>query len=275
MNSPVDQVSLEEMAADLRALPDGPLKISQANALAWAVLDNLPLLYTGQPSEEDKRLARFIDVAMDAGAMAEVINPARQADGYGTLFEEMCRSGYDPIVSLLLERGAAVNGPAYRNNTFTPLMVAVAGDCQSTAELLVRAGADIHLSSMHGGSAMSIAVSRGCHEIQEWLHSLGARTDQVDKEGRNLLHHVFENLDDLSQSGACASIRRLMLWGVDIAQADNAGRTPRALALDEAVNSTDVYLTAIDAAHAERIALDMAAATPAVAATPPRPRRLI
>ena len=120
----------------------------------------------------------FVDVAtllLDAGACLECRNNA----GSDTPLTAVARKGNDAIVALLLARGAEVDAgnPLDANNT-TALHFAVMSGHASTVRLLLEAGADPNIRSIHFdayGTPLEIARGIGNEEIAEILLQHGAK----------------------------------------------------------------------------------------------------
>jgi hypothetical protein len=104
-------------------------------------------------------------------------------DGFGVpLLNLAVRMGHRHLVKLLLKAGADLNGQA-EDRLSTALMDAVSGQHHGIVKDLLTAGADINLKSRDGQSALVVAVGLNDETSAELLLRAGARADEPDMLG--------------------------------------------------------------------------------------------
>ena len=135
-----------------------------------------------------------------------------------TLNEEiMLRPDGDAFISRLIAQGADVN-KVYEEG-LTPLTIASRRCMPKTAELLLRAGADINKSDKYGPPLFHSLIDN-CGILTKILIDHGADARWVDKRnGANLLHYA-------SVWGADSEVYDLINAGADINGLDSDGNSP-------------------------------------------------
>lgn len=75
---------------------------------------------------------------------------------------------------------------------FTPLVYSSMRGHRTVTNKLLRHGADVHLVSKHGNSALHLAAMHGYEDIVRELLAKGARADLKNKHGKTPLDKAYE-----------------------------------------------------------------------------------
>lgn len=140
--------------------------------------------------------------------------------GYG--MENDSDSGYK-IIEYFAEKGLDINSADSDGNGI--FNYAARGGDVALLKILVEKGLPYNTVGKNGGNAILLA-SQGSNnpknglETFKYLESLGLKTNITDKEGRNPLHAIASDSDDLKL------LQYFIDKGVDADQTDKAGRTP-------------------------------------------------
>lgn len=141
----------------------------------------------GSPSERNET----IGMLLTAGADADINRKTK--NGYTPIVESIIR-GEPKIVKKLLDAGADPN--IVDQHGITPLMYVskAAGILpphinRSLVKLLVDNGAHVDLQDMNGRTALMYAVVNRKSDIVEYLLSIGAETQILNKEGKNAANY--------------------------------------------------------------------------------------
>ncbi|TVR51754.1 MAG: TonB family protein [Puniceicoccaceae bacterium] len=129
--------------------------------------------------------------------------------------------GQSRIVDRLLAGG--LNANLVRDGASLLMVAARHGDW-TTAEVLLRHGAEVELGVANGSSPLVVAALEGHAEVVEVLLRGGARVDQRFPQGLSLLHLT-------TSRGHAKVVDRLLAHGLPMDQADDLGLT----ALDHAL----------------------------------------
>lgn len=97
--------------------------------------------------------------------------------------------GQDLIVKLLIEKGADID-PLNQKDRWAPLMVAARGNHPTTADMLIKAGADVNAIDKEGQTLLMIAVEENKAAAVAILVKAGANLNIVDKGGVTALRHA-------------------------------------------------------------------------------------
>lgn len=116
------------------------------------------------------------------------------------------------VVSFLLEKGANINDPEYRDTiNQTPIIVAAQHGCTEIVRLLIEAGiTDINHKNDQGESALFAAAQEGHKEVVQILLDAGADINQPNSDGETALaivtrnRHKKEYINFLIENGATA-----------------------------------------------------------------------
>lgn len=116
------------------------------------------------------------------------------------------------VVSFLLEKGANINDPEYRDTiNQTPIIVAAQHGCTEIVRLLIEAGiTDINHKNDQGESAVLTAAQEGHKEVVQILLDAGADINQPNSDGETALaivtrnRHKKEYINFLIENGATA-----------------------------------------------------------------------
>ncbi|KAG8226334.1 hypothetical protein J437_LFUL009911 [Ladona fulva] len=134
-----------------------------------------------------------------------------------THIHERCEPVDLKVVSILLERGAAVDHEDHEG--MTALLVAAFEGHRDVCELLLEYEADVDHSDGAGRTPLWAAASMGHTAVVELLLFWGCGVDGIDAEGRTVL--------GVAANQGCADVvRRLLDRGLDETHRDNAGWTP-------------------------------------------------
>jgi len=87
-------------------------------------------------------------------------------------------------VEVLIRAGADVNARSKLPWTDTPLLRAAWSGLVQTIRVLLDAGAEVNVKTGYGGSALNIAVAKGCMECAKELLKRGADPEIPDESGR-------------------------------------------------------------------------------------------
>ncbi|MFH0822938.1 MAG: ankyrin repeat domain-containing protein, partial [Pseudomonadota bacterium] len=135
-------------------------------------------------------------------------------------------NGHGPVVTLLLDRGAAIDWNAYswRSGGYrTALTMAAAGGHASVVRLLLDRGAAIDLADEFGHTALSWAATMGRVSVVQLLLGRGANINRVGNHDKTALMAAAEG-------GHVSVVQLLLDRGADTHAKDIAGGT----ALDHA-----------------------------------------
>ena len=131
--------------------------------------------------------------------------------------EIISRSDGDAYISRLISQGVDVN--KVDEDGFTPLIIASVFCRPKTAELLLKAGADVNKSNKYG-PPLYHTVTDNCGILTKILIDHGADARWVNKRnGANLLHYA-------SVLGADSEVYDLINAGADINGLDSDGNSP-------------------------------------------------
>lgn len=116
------------------------------------------------------------------------------------------------VVSFLLEKGANINDPEYRDTiNQTPIIVAAQHGCTEIVRLLIEAGiTDINHKNDQGESALLAAAQEGHKEVVQILLDAGADINQPNSDNETALaivtrnRHKKEYINFLIENGALA-----------------------------------------------------------------------
>ncbi|KAK3623426.1 hypothetical protein LTR56_021602 [Elasticomyces elasticus] len=138
-----------------------------------------------------------------------------QGGYYGNALQAACRNGDEAIVRLLLKTGAKVN--EHGGEFDTALCAAAISGHEKLVQLLLTVGAAVNAPGMRLGSALLAAAVSGHETIVQLLLDNGADLHAQDKEHGNALQAA-------SRSGHEAVVRLLLSKGADIdAQSEHDG----------------------------------------------------
>ena len=146
-----------------------------------------------------------------------------------------CAVACPGVVRLLLAAGAPAGElvrflPAKGN--VTPLMQAAGKAAFESVQLLLGAGASVHLSNEQGHTALMASFwgvntdATAVLGVVEALLAAGAAVNARDLAGHTPLHHLA--MRSLTQPWAAAAARLLLASGTDGRAKNNAGQTPAA-----------------------------------------------
>jgi ankyrin repeat protein len=123
----------------------------------------------------------IIDYLLDKGATTE-------APGYGGMYplHHTCNMMQEPAMTLLLERGAAVDSQDDNGNTSLTMIVG-RGNLSMAAKLM-EAGADLNHKNKTGCTPLMKAASNGRLVVVQKLVSSKVDLDAVDSEGNTAVH---------------------------------------------------------------------------------------
>ena len=96
-----------------------------------------------------------------------------------------CQNGHESTAQLLLKSGANVN--SCNHNGASPLLAACQNGHKNTAQLLLNSGADVNLCQKEGGSPLFAACFNGHESIAQLLLNSGADVNLCQKEGASPL----------------------------------------------------------------------------------------
>ncbi|KAH0542984.1 hypothetical protein FGG08_002672 [Glutinoglossum americanum] len=153
----------------------------------------------------------IVKLLLERGADIE----AKDKDGW-TVLQRAVSNGHELVVNLLLERGADVE--AKGKGRWTVLQRAASNGHELVVNLLLERGADVEAKSKSGWTALQWATSNGHEPIVKLLLEKGADIEVKDYSGRTALQ--------LAVSGGHILITKLLLEkGADVAAKDIWGRT--------------------------------------------------
>lgn len=117
-------------------------------------------------------LEQVAKILLDAGADPYVYG---RCSG-NTVLHHACQGGSAEVTQLLVDAGALVNAVAVTEGRETPLHIALRLGHLACAEVLILAGADLHLSNGAGQTSLQIAVEQlgPQHPFLEQLHHAAA-----------------------------------------------------------------------------------------------------
>eukprot|EP00933_Yihiella_yeosuensis_P021614 TRINITY_DN17086_c0_g1_i1.p1 TRINITY_DN17086_c0_g1~~TRINITY_DN17086_c0_g1_i1.p1 ORF type:complete len:673 (+),score=125.58 TRINITY_DN17086_c0_g1_i1:223-2241(+) len=129
------------------------------------------------------------DVELDHGAWEQV-----PQNSEGDLLGRASEAGLLPLVQLLLEQGAPVDGGEltgqHARHGLTPLLLAVMGNHVCCAEELIRRGADPRQRDAHGTPALHKAAERCGARMIEVLTAAQADPEATDTTSRSTALHL-------------------------------------------------------------------------------------
>jgi len=145
-------------------------------------------------------VARLIDSGMDVNAATRTGN---------TPLIHACAAGATAVVSLLLERGADVNGCGEGVFNSPPIRAAAQSGEPSVVDLLLAHGADVNaVAPVDGTNALIMAAIRGNTAILQSLLDAGADVNATNIQGATALHSA-------AQEGHSESVALLLKVGAD------------------------------------------------------------
>jgi ankyrin repeat protein len=169
---------------------------------------NTPLLAAACKGQVD-----LVRLFLDKGADVNV-------GGFGNETALTCafKNHHTEIMNLLISRGADVN--VKRSGGDTMLITAVSrGDDPSVTELLLKAGADVHVSDFAGRAALDIACDKNALKVIEVLAKHGANLNRKNpKDGGTALMFAAAN-------GRVEAVKLLLQLGADPNVIDDRGLT--------------------------------------------------
>lgn len=154
-----------------------------------------------------------------------------------TLFFNAASLGKIDAMESAVAHGANVN--ATNSFTWTPLMIAVFYDQQSSVRWLMEHGADVNASSDTGVTPLLEAARVGDQRVLDELINAGANICATDTSGRNALIFAIEGFHGANV------LRDLLTRGLPPDATDDDGETP----LMDAIQSGNVQLAEILVAH--------------------------
>ena len=116
------------------------------------------------------------------------------------------------LIQTLLDLGADVSDK--REDTCTPLELAVDWNNYMVVRLLIEYGTDANVTTRHGGTALHRAVRFGGHDVTELLIKSGCNVNTQDNNGKTPLHLATENKSTngiklLLENGADVNVRSM------------------------------------------------------------------
>lgn len=145
--------------------------------LSWALL--------ARRGRSEREIEKTVENLLDDGADLSI------PEENGNLpLHFAAQAGYATMVSLLIQRGALVNGKGYKG--LTPLLWALQGDLappferevEKTVETLLIAGADPNLAGEDGNSLLHWAASKGAKGVISLLLLYGADKTLQNNQGK-------------------------------------------------------------------------------------------
>ncbi|XP_043274119.1 ankyrin repeat domain-containing protein 50 isoform X3 [Venturia canescens] len=130
---------------------------------------------------------------------------------------ETVRSASKVVVTILLERGAAVDHQD--KDGMTPLLVAAFEGHRDVCELLLEYEADVDHCDATGRTPLWAAASMGHGSVVALLLFWGCYVDSIDNEGRTVLSVA-------AAQGGTDVVKQLLDRGLDEQHRDNSGWTP-------------------------------------------------
>uniref|UniRef100_A0AC35TW30 ANK_REP_REGION domain-containing protein n=1 Tax=Rhabditophanes sp. KR3021 TaxID=114890 RepID=A0AC35TW30_9BILA len=134
------------------------------------------------------------------------------------------RKGYLNIVEILLNDGCEVDAVGMYGST--ALMLATKGNFIEVVEKLLSREPNVNVVDYNGLSALAIACREGYEKIAEILIQSGAFVNLIDRYGNSILASAV-------RSGSCNIVRMLLEKYSDVNTKDSESRTPLHLAIDK------------------------------------------
>jgi len=188
-------------------------------------------------------------------------------------------SGVAPIVRILLDKGAPVNGGISNKppteleelssqlaqeiipGNMTPLMAAAAGGHAEVCQMLLDAGANPNLTDANGKTALMLLAESGRNKIAAYLPSLRVnvlhRADEGAEEptSRDVTASEAAAMQQWADAGDIAIIKTLVAHNADLQARDKNGQTALMIA---AQNSSAAVVQTLIKAGADVTAIDLA-----------------
>lgn len=164
-----------------------------------------------------------VKILLDAGATANEVWTKGET---GPLYYAAMK-GNDPIVKLLIAKGADVNIRPDRTGGWTPLMIAAAEGHPTTVSILIKAGANANATNKFGRTALMFASGYGYTDIAKQLLDHGAQIDAVPSDGEGV-----GALIAATRKGHKEIVSMLVNRGANINITDSKGKTALAYATD-------------------------------------------
>jgi len=221
------------------ALGEGPESRPAMGALSWAALFGRKRLVEAllahdalsQPQKVNidgavKKARAFghTEIAERLEALAKALpvrpkspRPTPHKRQEPTPFIKAIRGGDIAEVRRLIAKGAAVNRPGYVLGH--PLGVALLGDKQEIAEVLIKAAADVNAQDLAGATILHWMMQFGVDRQAVFLIEHGADPNAEDNEGKTPMDWAIRH-------GNCGFIKVLAERGADVTRAGYGGRTP-------------------------------------------------
>lgn len=145
--------------------------------------------------------------------MAELDHAAWEQAPKASIGELLCRAseaGLLPLVQLLMEQGAPVEGHLtghFLRHQLTPLHLAVGGNHVCCAELLLEKTANVMLRDAHGVLPLQKAAERCGPRMIDLLVQAGADAEAIDTASRSTALHLA------ARAGNLPSVRALVAHG--------------------------------------------------------------
>ncbi|KAL9957509.1 hypothetical protein ACROYT_G039148 [Oculina patagonica] len=145
-----------------------------------------------------------------------------------TPLHHAARGNFVKIIQLLLDAGADINATATKSCSYmTPLTCASKFNSYDACRALIQNGANMVKKTCNGQSPLHFAARKGHIRIMEiLLNEGGIPVNLEDNDKATPLHTA-------AQAGQTDVIRKLVLYGGDMALRDNDGYTPLHLAARE------------------------------------------
>jgi cytohesin len=192
------------------------------------------------PKGVSERLANVIDVGEISRVQAIIQNSpdlinAPDASGQ-TLLQTYAGKGDLPVVELLLENGAAVNG--IKQPDLTPLHFASGNGRKAVVELLLKKGAKVDAVTSSGVTPLHLAVLKGYELVAKVLLAAGANVNasvssETSRAADSLRYSVSGSQTPLylaCSAGYLDLVELLISKGADVNAQDAKGWTPLTVA---------------------------------------------
>ncbi|KAI6784034.1 Serine/threonine-protein phosphatase 6 regulatory ankyrin repeat subunit C-like protein [Emericellopsis cladophorae] len=171
-----------------------------------------------------------------------------------TPLDTACWKGHHEIAEILIKAGANIH--TRDNDDWTPLRSAAQHGQLRVCEILIENGADIHARDNKGMTSLRVAAEHGKTDIIALLYGLGADLASHDELG-------FTGLHAASRDGELEAVRQLLVFGAYVNCRTLKGYTPLDLAC---WNGEDVVVKTLIEAGAAVNVCDWRAMTPLMTA---------